>query len=95
MQKSASGFRHGHDATGRSAVSALFGAVATVVVLAGVVAIAASPRSLSEDARLPVSAERFEVAPIGAKEPPAEFHAVTPPGRILDDPVQLTYEGQG
>ncbi len=96
MQKSASGSRRGGRSTGGSGVAALFGAVTTVVVLAGVVGIAASPRSLAEDARLPVSAEWFEVASSGPYEPPTEADSATSVSGPLDVPdLQVTYETLG
>ena len=86
MQNPATAFRRSERANGGSVVTAVFGAAATVVLLTGIVAIAASPRSLSDDARLPLSAESFEVTPFFAPEVPSEDFAVAP---VSDQPVEL------
>ena len=96
MQKSASGSRRDRRSSDGSAVAALFGAVATVVVLAGVVGIAASPRSLADDSRLPVTTEWFEVAPGGPYEMPTETGAgVSASGPQEVPELHVNYETSG
>ncbi len=71
---------------GRSGVAALLGAAATFVVLLGIVAVAASPRSLSDDAQLPSSAESFEVSPAAAPEIATDAYAVAPATGHYEEP---------
>jgi hypothetical protein len=76
---------------GGSTVAALLGAAATFVVLMGVAAVADSPRSLSDAAQLPASAESFEVSPAGVPEVAAYAlsHAT---GKYEDPGPQVSYD---
>jgi hypothetical protein len=78
---------------GGSAVAALLGAAATFVVLMGVAAVADSPRSLSDAAQLPASAESFEVSPAGAPEVAANAYALShASGRYEDSGMPVSYD---
>jgi hypothetical protein len=78
---------------GGSGTTALLGAAATFVVLIGVAAIAASPRSLSDMAQLPASTESFEVAPAAAPEVTTDAFAFShASGRYEDSGVPVSYD---
>jgi len=78
---------------GGSTVAALLGAAATFVVLMGVAAVADSPRSLSDAAQLPASAESFEVSPAGVPEVAADAHALShATGKYEDPGPQVSYD---
>lgn len=80
MQPVSPGSRRGGNSSSAagSGAAALLGAAATFVVLLGIVAVAASPRSLSDDAQLPTSAESFEVSPSAAPDLATDVYAVGP-----------------
>jgi hypothetical protein len=88
MQPAARGSRRVRNCASAAgpAVAAFLGAAATFVALLGIVAVAASPRSLSDDGRLPTSAESFEVSPAAAPELATDVYAVAPATGQYEEP---------
>ena len=75
----------------RALVSALFGAVLTVIALTGAVTIADTPRQLETITQSLASTEVFEILPPGYDEPPTPA-LVPASGNYEDFGLQVTYE---
>ena len=76
----------------RPLVGALFSAVATFVALTGAVAIADTPRQLSDVMHVLATTEVFEIAPVTHDVGP-QIQALNPAPGIYDEPaLQVTYD---
>jgi hypothetical protein len=74
-------------------VAALLGAATMFVVLIGIAAVADSPRSLSDPAQLPASAESFEVSPAGVPDADANTYTFShASGQYEDTGPLVSYE---
>jgi hypothetical protein len=76
----------------RPLVSALFGAAATFIALTGAVAIADTPRQLSDVMHVLATTEVFEITPVTHDVEP-QIQALTPAAGTYDEPaLQVTYD---
>ena len=76
----------------RPLVGALFGAAATIIALTGAVAIADTPRQLSDVVQVIASTEVFEIMPASFDDEP-QIQALTPATGAYDEPaLQITYD---